>query len=218
MFLHNRLSGVATKVFHNLFLLGQYCWNYGTQLELDRELCFFPPQNIRLTSFNLGKCKKVYHLRWELFLTWIFFCQWLSELCIMEVKSISPKTVVTGTACHWAVIWPLLLLLSVSWLGLVSSLKAIVVFDLLEHRDWSGKPKNATELCTHSEIYLDYIDHIFNHKIPLVGKKDFYSTLGPLVVFKISANYFYNKITYQKYRFEKKWECYYNPAYVWLRV
>ena len=68
------------------------------------------------------------------------------------------------------------LLLSVSWLGrgLVSSLKAIVVFDLLEHRDWSGKPKNATELCTHSEIYLDYIDHIFNHKIPLEwGKRTF---------------------------------------------
>lgn len=78
MFLHNRLSRVATKVFHNLFLLGKYCWNYGTQLELDRELCFFPPQNIRLTSLNLGKCKKVYHLRWELFLTWFFFCQWLS--------------------------------------------------------------------------------------------------------------------------------------------
>lgn len=55
-----------------------------------------------------------------------------------------------------------------------------MVFDLLEHRDWSRKPKNAPEPCTHTEIYLDYIDHVFNHKIPLEwGEKDFCPTLGP---------------------------------------
>lgn len=122
-------------LFHNIFLLGSYCWNCDSVGNWNKEPWFFPSDK----TSDLDKSKKCIIL--DKNFSDIFSSQWVSQ--VAWKLSAFPQNRVIGNDCNLDTAHFCILI--GQRLGIHSESCRGLVFG--EHGDLSGKPKSTTELC-----------------------------------------------------------------------